>query len=647
MQRFKLVILALIGLAVPASAQDDYRHGRIRYLEPQVTLQRATETGAEEAVVNLPYLPGDRVWTDAGGRVEFQFESGALLRLDSRSKLDYTAHDEGRDGRVVLRLWSGGLYLRVRNHGDEGFVFETPGGLVEIEKRGVYRIDADSGEVRLSVYEGEAKLEAGGERVDVDAGERAYARRGESVEPPTRFDRGEDDEFARWDEDRERREAWAAGSRKYLPDELDPYASEFESNGTWYYEGDVGYVWRPTVAVGMASVLERPLGLDRVRLDMDALRAVGLGALPLRAMGLLDRARVVLDARAHVGAGLGELGGGRRLRWLVSARLSRPSGVLVAGSRARLRRPAGPGGKAFVGVGVREARGRGRPRRGRAPRGPAAREPGRCPRGGVPALPPLPRRARAQERAGRARGRGAPCVARQADARGTAFPSSAPTARPPSPIRGAPGDAQLCEDPTRDDRPPGESAGTRAPRDAEATDRGGDRPTDARSPRSGSDSPGAVPRQGSPRPPRDSSARPDPDTRSERDREVLRPLFQPLSEPRNRGEQSRPRDEGRPRDDGSQREGARPRDDGRARDGGGGSAGGGGRAREAAPPPERERRPPPKTAPPPPPPPRQERADPPPRQDNSRSSSPSRSPEQAHARRGRNSEDDGREDAVS
>jgi hypothetical protein len=66
MRRSKVVFLALMGLAVPGTAQEEYRHGRIRYLEPQVTLQRATETGAEEAVVNLPFLPGDRVWTDCG-----------------------------------------------------------------------------------------------------------------------------------------------------------------------------------------------------------------------------------------------------------------------------------------------------------------------------------------------------------------------------------------------------------------------------------------------------------------------------------------------------------------------------------------------------------------------------------------------------
>jgi FecR protein len=629
MRRSKLVFLALVGLAVPAAAQEDYRHGRIRYLEPQVTLQRATETGAEEAVVNLPYLPGDRVWTDASGRGEFQFESGALVRLDSRSKLDYAAHDEGRDGRVVLRLWSGGLYLRVRNRGDEGFLFETPGGLVEVEKRGVYRLDVDSGEVRLSVYEGEAKLEAGGERVDVDAGERAYARRGESVEPPRRFDRGEDDEFARWDQDREGREAWAAGSRKYLPDELDTYAGEFESNGTWYYEGDVGYVWRPTVAAGW-----RPYWNGRW-----VWTAYGWTWAPNEPWGW---------APFHYGrwgfsVGLGwywmpgRIWGPGWVSWAVAGDYVgwcplgyRDRPVYWSGRGHGYAVPRGhvgeaPSAWAFVkrgDVGARDVAVRrvdlrpetlGEVRIAESPRIRLSRDAREL------REVPVTRGEIAVPRTARVKPTPADSVPELGTDRQTTIPTPAITRRRPAPRE----DPARREDPTRYDRQPvpDESSATRAPRD--------DRPTDTRSPRrGGSDPSGAVPRYYGPRP--EGSGRPDPDTRSERDRDVLRPLFQPLSEPRNkRGEESRPRDEGRPRDDGRPREGARPRDEGRAREGGSG------RGQEAAPPTDRERRPPPQAAPPPPPP-RQERANPPPRPDNSRSSppssSPSRSPEQARPR---------------
>ena len=114
-----LGVLTVFALtASPAVFAQSYQHGRVRYVEEGVSIQRATETGSEEATVNLPFLPGDRVWTDAGGRAEFQFAGGSLLRLDSASKLDYLNHDDGRDERIVLRLWSGAFFLHLRDRRD-------------------------------------------------------------------------------------------------------------------------------------------------------------------------------------------------------------------------------------------------------------------------------------------------------------------------------------------------------------------------------------------------------------------------------------------------------------------------------------------------------------------------------------------------
>src|SRR5229473_646458 len=199
MNRILPLALMVLAAGTPAIAQDGFRHGRIAYLEAGVTLQRATEAGSEEATPNLPFLPGDRVWTDDAGRVEFQFLDRTFVRLDRRSKLDYATHEEGRTERIILRLWSGSLYLRSRNSDNPLFGIETPGGLVLTQERGVYRVDVDSGETRLSVHEGEATLEGGRRRVTVGAGERSYARRGDSPERPRPFDRGEADEFARWE----------------------------------------------------------------------------------------------------------------------------------------------------------------------------------------------------------------------------------------------------------------------------------------------------------------------------------------------------------------------------------------------------------------------------------------------------------------
>jgi hypothetical protein len=246
--------LILSVLACPAWADyEDYRHGRVRDLDPGVLLQRADETSAEDAIPNLPFLPGDRVWTDADGRVEFQFADGSTLRLDSRSKLDYLAHDDTRQGDLVaLSLWSGSLYLHVRDDQRRSdFDIETPGGRVELRDGGIYRLDLERGELRLSVFEGEATLDSGRRVVSVRRGERAYAARGQVPSRPERFDRQRsEDDFARWDRERAEARAYAGDSRRYLPEDVLPYAGDFDAHGDWSYELEVGYVWRPRVSAG-------------------------------------------------------------------------------------------------------------------------------------------------------------------------------------------------------------------------------------------------------------------------------------------------------------------------------------------------------------------------------------------------------------
>jgi hypothetical protein len=235
-------------LATPVLAEEGFRHGRFRWVEGGVTVQSATEAGAEQAVANLPFLPGDRVWTDGSGRVEFQFADGSVVRLDGGSKLDYVAHEPGSTReRIVLRLWSGGAYLHsrdVRTYPDFGI--ETPAGVVEVSERGVYRLDVASGETRLSVYEGEATLEGDG-ATRVRAGERLYARAGEPVDGPRGFDRAAlEDDFARWDAERGDVTAYAARS-SYVPEEVAPYAADLDPYGAWRYEPEVGHVWCPSV----------------------------------------------------------------------------------------------------------------------------------------------------------------------------------------------------------------------------------------------------------------------------------------------------------------------------------------------------------------------------------------------------------------
>jgi hypothetical protein len=254
MRPYALILagLALAAPASPAQAQDDYEHGYIHGLEPGVTLQRATEVAAVAAVPNLPFLPGDRVWTDDTGRADFRFPDGSAVRLDRRSKLDYSSDEQGQEETVVLRLWSGSLILHDRSGRLASFEIETPSGLVRVADRAVLRVDVVGGETWLSSYEGEAVLDNGRERVELRAGERISAPWGGESAPPEPFDRYASDDFARWDADLEAQTAYAANSERYLPPELDPYAADLDAAGTWVYEPTAGYVWRPRVAAGWA-----------------------------------------------------------------------------------------------------------------------------------------------------------------------------------------------------------------------------------------------------------------------------------------------------------------------------------------------------------------------------------------------------------
>ncbi|HET8643983.1 MAG TPA: FecR family protein, partial [Vicinamibacteria bacterium] len=245
--RTTVLALALLLPALPAAAQqeDTYRHGYLRTVEPGVTLQRASEAAAETAVPNLPFLPGDRVWTDDSGRMEVRFADGSVLRLDSRSKLDYVAHEGGRrDERIVLRLWSGAVFLHYRDgRRSPDIAIETPEGVLEPADRGVYRLDVQPGQVRALAFAGEATVEAG-RRVRVAEGEQVIVREGEIESGPERMDSYEaDDAFARWDADLERQLAYADAREEWLPEEVSPYAADFATYGTWHSEPEYGYVW--------------------------------------------------------------------------------------------------------------------------------------------------------------------------------------------------------------------------------------------------------------------------------------------------------------------------------------------------------------------------------------------------------------------
>jgi len=181
-----LIILFMVVLAAGAG-----------WLAPYDPLE--TDYGAMLAAPSAGHWLG----TDAYGRAEFQFPDGTVVRLDARSKLDYSGHEEDGEERIVLRLWSGSLMVRLRTRDAARFEIETPAGTVQALDQAMVRLDVDGGETRVSVYRGQAELDDGRGRIHLSEGERTYSRWGGEAEEATSFDIREEDAFSQWDLERE------------------------------------------------------------------------------------------------------------------------------------------------------------------------------------------------------------------------------------------------------------------------------------------------------------------------------------------------------------------------------------------------------------------------------------------------------------
>ena len=325
----QVAITAVAVLALPlglGAADESFRHARVRLVEPGVSLQGASEPGAEEATANMPFLPGDRVWTDGVGRVEFHFADGSLLRVDRRTKLDYDRlrRRSRRAGGAAPLVGQRSTCTSAIGESSPEFAIETPaarrhhararrvprrrvagrGAAVDVRRRG-----------RTWKPRSACACAKASARSPVAASART-ARTASTATRATSSPAGTP--------------SWAtkcsAARSEYLPEEVSPFAEDFRAQRLVVLRIGRGQRVASPRLGRLAAVHERPLGLDRVRLDLGAERVVGLGTLPLRPLGPLERAGLVLDPGSDLGPGLGVLVGQHRPRGLVPTRLPRPSG---------------------------------------------------------------------------------------------------------------------------------------------------------------------------------------------------------------------------------------------------------------------------------------------------------------------------------
>jgi hypothetical protein len=243
------ILFAALFFALPGAAlADDLGPMQLSLVQGDVQVLIKDSTDWTDAAVNVPLGEGDRLWVPDGGRAEVRVRGNAFIRSDGNTALDILS---ATDDAVQFYLDQGHIYVNNRRGGIGTVQVDTPLASVRSYDNSITMIDVDEdGVTQVSVLKGYAVAESRSGATRVSAGD-ALTIRGESEADVAPI--GPPDDWEQWNTSRDQAvSAWGENAR-YLPDELQEYASELDGNGSWDYEPDYGYVWFPTVvAAGWA-----------------------------------------------------------------------------------------------------------------------------------------------------------------------------------------------------------------------------------------------------------------------------------------------------------------------------------------------------------------------------------------------------------
>src|SRR5580700_7340013 len=142
-QSYFTFFLAFLLSAICGTAHADppFRVARVGYLSGQVSFAPAGTDDWVVTTLNRPLVTGDRLWSDAGGRVELQ-AGASTIRLSDSTSLTLVNLD---NAVTQLQLAQGVLNFRVRRLAPgEIFEVDTPNLAFTVMQPGSYRIDVDA-----------------------------------------------------------------------------------------------------------------------------------------------------------------------------------------------------------------------------------------------------------------------------------------------------------------------------------------------------------------------------------------------------------------------------------------------------------------------------------------------------------------------
>jgi len=278
---FAIVLLAAAGGLWSAdhykvvNSTRDFYYGHISYVEdgPEgavPTVLREGKPEPEAAVINLPIGPGDTVRTTGGRRVEVQFDTGTIVRLDFATEFrveTILARSLSELEEVsVMALDRGRIYIQYREYDrKELFQVLTPNAAVRMKHNSVaFVAAAGDGTTEAQVKYGRAHVRFGPDERSLDdrtvqKRERLIVHKDHRSELAPAID---GTAFELWNNDVNAhywRLRGGLNAQSALPkpvQKLSPaiffFAQSYGSlYGEWLWDNLYGYVWRPYIDNGM------------------------------------------------------------------------------------------------------------------------------------------------------------------------------------------------------------------------------------------------------------------------------------------------------------------------------------------------------------------------------------------------------------
>ncbi len=234
----------LAANAAVAHAQDDppAEAGRIASISGNVSIQPVGADDWGQAYPNLPFGPGDRIFTDTDGRAEIQVGQ-TFLRIGPNSDVSMVNDTQfGISFGVAqgsVHLHSFGLWPR------QLFDVNTPNGNAEFGRAGDMRIDVyptDGATIFTNLGDFADITAAGDFRQDLQNGE-SLELSGSNPVTPQWLQAAAPDDLDAWSQDRDRQLSRVA-SYRYVSPEI-PGAADLDAHGDWQPNTEYGAVWFP------------------------------------------------------------------------------------------------------------------------------------------------------------------------------------------------------------------------------------------------------------------------------------------------------------------------------------------------------------------------------------------------------------------